>query len=158
MAPHGHTGGLAAVPPVSATEIQPRGTNGQSQVNGFDDRQDMPKGRLPHRHKLLDVDQALQYSPFSSIVPFDPGTSFQPSVSHAFTKSTDVVPMPNSNLPGFSSVFSNLSERQAAKHQFEELNHEFAKNPGTSSAAHRAKTELKRLLDPVDAADLYLRC
>jgi len=35
-----------------------------------------PKGVVPARRRLLEVDEALQYSPFSSIVPFGSGTSY----------------------------------------------------------------------------------
>lgn len=34
-----------------------------------------PKGVPAARRRLLEVDEALQFSPFSSIVPFDPGES-----------------------------------------------------------------------------------
>lgn len=42
-----------------------------------------PKGKPPARRRLLEVDEALQYSPFSSIVPFSPGDSCRVRVHKA---------------------------------------------------------------------------
>lgn len=45
--------------------------NGYSQLNGY------APSRSLRQPKLLSVDEALQYSPFSSIVPFSPGETCQ---------------------------------------------------------------------------------
>lgn len=103
----------------------------------------------PSRPRLLTVDQALQFSPLSSIVPFSPG-KYHPSCNDSANpdgRSSDVIPAPNSNLPGPTSVFSSPTERQTARQPLEDLNQELSRNQGRSSAATRAEHDLKALLD-----------
>ncbi|KAG8527487.1 uncharacterized protein KY384_007639 [Bacidia gigantensis] len=96
-------------------------------------------GRLPHRSRLPNVEQALRFSPFSSVVPFN----------------VDVVPMPDARTPGFPSLFANVSEQEKAEQQLRQLNEQSTSTLNRSSSAERIKKDLQRLIDPDDITDLY---
>ena len=68
-----------------------------------------------------------------------------------------MVPLPNANLPGHSSIFTSLSERQHARQPLDFLNSELAKGPGRSNVAQNAEQEVKALLDSDDITDFRFK-
>lgn len=89
-------------------------------------------GTLPTQPRLLSVDEALQFSPFSSIVPFGP----------------NIIPTPNADLPGSQPIFSTSDERHISRQPLEYLGEELSRTQGQSSVAQRSKHELKAYLNP----------
>lgn len=61
--------------PISNNQRKPESTPQQltPDANGYSRLSGCPPSRRFPQPKLLSVDEALQYSPFSSIVPFSPG-------------------------------------------------------------------------------------
>ena len=62
--------------------------------------------------------------------------------------------MPNTNLPGFPTSFSNTLEMQRAKQQLDLLNRELSQTPDQSSPASRKANEIRDLLKPDEITDL----
>jgi hypothetical protein len=68
--------------PSHGQSVQNVNGSGRAHVNGKVPQQTngslshKSKGVVPSRRRLLEVEEALQYSPFSSIVPFGSGTSY----------------------------------------------------------------------------------
>ena len=81
--PNRQSSGMLPPPPYANGINMPRQTNGASQAGQVDGTSALlPSGRpqrsekaraLPARQRLLGVDEALKFSPLSSIVPFNPG-------------------------------------------------------------------------------------
>ncbi len=81
--PNRQLSGMPPPPPYANGINTPRQTNGTSQAGQVDGTSaQSPSGRpqrsekaraLPARQRLLGVDEALKFSPLSSIVPFNPG-------------------------------------------------------------------------------------
>ena len=81
--PHRQSSGMPPPPPYANGINMPRQTNGTPQAGQLDGTSAQPpSGRpqrsekaraLPARQRLLGVDEALKFSPLSSIVPFNPG-------------------------------------------------------------------------------------
>ncbi|MCJ1306040.1 Sister chromatid cohesion protein 2, partial [Hypocenomyce scalaris] len=86
----------------------------------------------PVQIRPLTVNEALQYSPLSSIVPFGP----------------DVIPLPTVGLPGTQPIFSTTSERELARQPIELLNREMGQSSGTSRLLQRTSQDLQPYLDP----------
>ncbi|KAL9125077.1 MAG: hypothetical protein Q9217_005660 [Psora testacea] len=138
--PNGHVSGVAVVLPATPSPSRSHQPVGQYSNSGTNNARHMPNGVLLHRRKLLDVDQALQYSPLSSIVPF----------------SADVVPIPNANIPGILSAFSDPYEYKAVRQQLDQLSQDLTRDEGRLNNAHRLLEELNGFLDPADITDLLM--
>ncbi|KAI9767390.1 MAG: Sister chromatid cohesion protein 2 [Candelina submexicana] len=89
-------------------------------------------GALHHGIRPLTVDEALQYSPFSSIVPY----------------SSEIIPLPNISLPGSTSLFASTEERKACRQSLEALNQEAYTSNGQSGLVGQTVRELQKLLNP----------
>ena len=59
---------------------QPNGAPSRQQSTGVASLQPS-NGKFPTQSRLLSVDEALQFSPFSSIVPFSPGEGYWSSLA-----------------------------------------------------------------------------
>ncbi|KAF2103167.1 sister chromatid cohesion protein Mis4 [Rhizodiscina lignyota] len=96
---------------------------------------DRQSGGMTHPHgaggrvRAPTVDEALPYSPLSSIVPFSP----------------DIIPYPSAGPPTLSTAFSDRDERQASRKGLELLNQEASLEP-TSVRLQRSLQDLQQLL------------
>ncbi|QSZ28730.1 hypothetical protein DSL72_003232 [Monilinia vaccinii-corymbosi] len=86
------------------------------------------------RPRPFTVDEALPYSPFSSVVPFN----------------SDIIPLPTIGLGSSSSLFSNASERQQGRESLESLNADATNPYQTSQRLQRTLKDLEALLNPED--------
>ena len=111
-------------------------------------------GSLPMKPRLLNVDQALQFSPFSSIVPSGPGECPKFFLEQRHLISLDVIPAPNANLPGSQQIFPTANEHRIARQPLDYLNEELSKTQGQSSIAQRSKHDLLAYLSPDVVTDL----
>ncbi|KAH8596059.1 AT hook domain-containing protein [Bisporella sp. PMI_857] len=82
------------------------------------------------------VDQALPYSPFSSVIPFNP----------------DIIPVPTVGLRSSTSLFLNADERDEARQDLESLNRETTNQSQTSQRLEQTLQDLKHLLQPQNLA------
>ncbi|KAL8689732.1 MAG: hypothetical protein Q9218_004663 [Villophora microphyllina] len=102
--------------------------NGHNQSNG-------PSGGLkstrPRQPRLLNVDEALQYSPFSSIVPFNP----------------NIVPMPHAEVSNSGPILSSPSDRETARQPLNLLDSDVTKTQGSSSLVQNTLGVVKGYLD-----------
>ncbi|KAF2816258.1 uncharacterized protein BDZ99DRAFT_514855 [Mytilinidion resinicola] len=96
-------------------------------MNGH--RQTANGSSLPFRPPT--VDQALQHSPLTSIVPFSPET----------------IPFPSASPPSSSAVFAHPDQRASARRVLDSLNSEATSQPGTSVRLQKTLRDLKQLLD-----------
>ncbi|CCU74779.1 sister chromatid cohesion protein Mis4 [Blumeria hordei DH14] len=78
------------------------------------------------------VEEAIPYSPFSSIVPFD----------------SDLLPMPSVGLRSSVSIFNDSTEQFSTRNGLEFLNREAADPKKTSEILFRSLHQLKELLHP----------
>ncbi|CZR63253.1 related to sister chromatid cohesion protein [Phialocephala subalpina] len=106
------------------------GTNGASLMNGNRQR----------RTRVLTVDEALPYSPFSSVVPFN----------------SDIIPVPSIGLRSSTSIFPNEEERRNARQGLENLNRD-AQAPNTSERLQKSLNDLKELLKPEGIAQFTFK-
>ncbi|KAL8840710.1 MAG: hypothetical protein Q9170_001228 [Blastenia crenularia] len=104
---------------------QPLYINGYGQPNGHHS----PK--RARRPKLLNVDEALQYSPFSSIVPFNP----------------DIIPLPHPNVSNSVPLFPSSADQERARQSLNLLNTDIARSHGRSTLAQQAVDTVKGYLD-----------
>ncbi|MCJ1231905.1 Sister chromatid cohesion protein 2, partial [Toensbergia leucococca] len=110
------------IPPNKGQQYhQPSSTNGVRQSNGAD----------PHPARLLTVDEALQYSALSSVVPFSP----------------DVIPLPNVSLPSSQAIFSTASEQQVVRQSIQVLDEDIGRTKGQSALTQHALQNLLPYLD-----------
>ncbi|KAF8861748.1 hypothetical protein BDZ45DRAFT_799665 [Acephala macrosclerotiorum] len=106
------------------------GTNGASPMNVNGQR----------RSRVLSVDEALPYSPFSSVVPFN----------------SDIIPVPSIGLRSSTSIFPNEEERRSARQGLESLNRD-AQAPNTSERLQKSLNDLKELLKPEGIAQFTFK-
>ncbi|KAI4153624.1 MAG: hypothetical protein LQ340_002210 [Diploschistes diacapsis] len=86
----------------------------------------------------LNVNEALQFSPLSSIVPFDSG----------------IVTLPNAQISVSHSIFSSLPKEQGAGQQLGYL--DAATQNGERAIVRNALGGVQSLLDPMKITDLYV--
>ena len=84
--------------------------------------------------RLLTVDEALQYSPFSSIIPFNP----------------QAIPIPSAAHLSSASLLDSGSFGEAARQQLSRIDEELLRCKGNSALAIEAYNELRPLLDKDD--------
>lgn len=111
-------------------------------------------GTLAAQSKLLNVDEALQFSPFSSIVPFGPGERSKFFLKKRHLTPSDIIPTPNANLPGSEQIFPTASEHRVARQPLDFLDEELSNTQGLSSIAQRSKHDLLIYLNPDVVTDL----
>ncbi|KAL8997189.1 MAG: hypothetical protein Q9169_003455 [Polycauliona sp. 2 TL-2023] len=107
--------------------------NGRSYAQPNGDR----PSRRPRRPRLPSVDEALQYSPFSSIVPF----------------TTDIIPTPHNDISGSGPLFSTMADRRAAREPIELLDADIARTHGKSAMSQHALDTIKGYLEGSDLTD-----
>lgn len=108
---------------------------------------------LPRRTRTRPptVDEALPFSPFSSVVPFNSGKHPQPSqatinLNLLSTPTLDIIPTPSIGLRSSASLFSTAAERDEARQGLEGLNREAANPHQTSQRLQQTLEDLKQLL------------
>ena len=118
---------------------------------------EISNGRQPWSSRPPTVDEALQYSPFSSIVPFGPGTWLLPTSKESFGfgwrigaegYNAEAVAVPvtaNLNLP---PLFSNFNERNASRQTLEVLNREAQAYNNRPSLLSHTVQNVRILLEP----------
>ncbi|KAI9724135.1 MAG: hypothetical protein M1812_000854 [Candelaria pacifica] len=89
-------------------------------------------GASHHGIRPLTVDEALQYSPLSSIVPYG----------------SEIIPLPSISLPGSTSLFASTEERKACRRSLGVLDQEVRNSNGQSALVGQTVRELQRLLKP----------
>ena len=106
--------------------------------------------------RLLTVDEALQYSPLSSIIPFSPGMcidcrslllSLKQKLQGLMPQDQDIVPLPNARLPGSYSIFPTQAEKSGARQSLNVLDRDIAHSRGQSKLAQATLKELRPYLD-----------
>ncbi|RFU29854.1 hypothetical protein B7463_g6474, partial [Scytalidium lignicola] len=115
--------------------------NGYSAQNGgANGRNGNPalREQVPIRSKPYTVAEAIPYSPFSSIVPFN----------------SDIIPMPHIGLRSSTSIFANEAEKQAARQSLDSLNREATNGQHTSQRLQQTLEQLQNLLKP-DGLSIY---
>jgi len=75
-------------------------------------------------------------------------------IGQAFANSAGIVPIPNANLSGSQQAYSTLPEQHTTQQSLHYLDEELIKTQGLSSAAQRARHDLKTFLDPAFISDL----
>ena len=92
----------------------------------------------------LTVNEALQYSSLSSIVPSDSGKLKTPMrlCIHAYFIE-GIIPVPSASVPNQQSVFSNPSELHQARTILDQLDGSFAQGLGLPEAAKHAILSLQ---------------
>lgn len=90
-----------------------------------------PHSGNPRGPRLLTVDEALQFSPLSSIIPFSP----------------DIVPLPNARLLGSQPIFPTQSEKSGAKQSLNVLDKDIGQSRGQSKLAQATLNDLRPYLD-----------
>lgn len=151
-----HTNGtpLPRQPNGTATPKQTNGVPFQRRLNGPGFQQS--NGAVPARPRLLGVDEALKYSPFSSIVPFGSGKHcFREPVKTTFD-GLDIIPIPNANLPDSQPLFPNPQEQQTARQPLDYLNEELSRTQGQSNVVQRARDDLMSYLSQDNITDLWV--
>lgn len=109
---------------------------------------------LPTHTRLLNVDEALQFSPFSSIVPSGPGEHSKCFLKQRHLTAPGIIPTPNANLPGSQNIFPIADEARTARQPLDYLSGELSKSQGQSSIAQRSKHDLLVYLSPDAVTDL----
>ncbi|TAQ91638.1 hypothetical protein B7494_g95 [Chlorociboria aeruginascens] len=103
-----------------------KGTNGS--VNGG----------VPARAQPLTLDEALPYSPLSSVVPFN----------------SDIIPLPTVGIRSSVPLFPNDSERILGRQGLESLNREASNPYQTSQRLQQTLYDLKQLLRPEELSHI----
>ncbi|OJD34830.1 sister chromatid cohesion protein mis4 [Diplodia corticola] len=97
---------------------------------------------LPIRPRLPTVDDALQFSPLSSITPFDPS----------------IIPFPSSFPHTNHTIFTHTEERQKARRGLDSLNAEAASNTqSTSYRLQQSLQQLQQLLRPSELTEFKFK-
>ncbi|PMD62723.1 uncharacterized protein K444DRAFT_557922 [Hyaloscypha bicolor E] len=107
------------------------GPNGTSPMNGSRRR----------RAKVLTLDEALPYSPFSSVVPFN----------------SDTIPLPSIGLRSSTSIYSTPAECETGRQDLESLNREAQDSHNTSERLQKSLNDLKELLKPEGIAQFKFK-
>ncbi|KAF2143638.1 uncharacterized protein K452DRAFT_307032 [Aplosporella prunicola CBS 121167] len=89
---------------------------------------------MPMRPRLPTVDEALQYSPLSSIIPFEP----------------NIIPFPSTLPQTPSTIFSNQEERLQTRRGLDALNAEASNSQSTSIRIQQTLQHLQHLLKADD--------
>lgn len=108
------------------------------------------------------MDEALPYSPFSSVVPFNSGTLHSPSpiLSRTLTLTNslvDIIPLPKIGLCS-TPIFSTPEEHERGRLDLESLNYEAQDPHSTSGRWQKSLNNIKELLKPEGIAQLYVEC
>lgn len=107
--------------------------------------------------KIMTVEEALPYSPFSSVVPFNSGTiSILYLYSAPANIKADIIPLPSIGLRSSASLYANPQEREEGRQGLESLNSEIKKSRSTSQKLETSLNELKELLRPEGITRLYV--
>ena len=115
--------------------------------NEFTSSNNIPLPSLPQtqheapKPRLLTVDEALQYSPFSSIIPFSP----------------EIIPAPNALNTSSASILDSSSIGNAARQQIARIDEELHRHKGNSALALKAFNELKPLLHKDDLTEYHIK-
>ncbi|KAI1007106.1 hypothetical protein K3495_g1119 [Podosphaera aphanis] len=116
---------MASQTPTNGHNLKSRVNNMEGSTGSF--------GPLPLRiPRILSVEEAIPYSPFTSIIPFDP----------------DLIPLPTIGLGSSVSIFCGSNEREKTRYGLECLNQETANLGHLTENIQRNLNHLKELLHP----------
>lgn len=118
--------------------------NGVGGTNGVH----TPNGTRQNVGRVLSVDDALPYSPFSSVVPFNSGMNDHTYRRLILIKDLDIIPSPSIGLHSSVSIYANEEERKKGRRDLDMLNREAKMQPTTSQKLQKTLNELKDLLKP----------
>ncbi|KAH7355114.1 hypothetical protein BKA65DRAFT_234187 [Rhexocercosporidium sp. MPI-PUGE-AT-0058] len=104
-------------------------------VNASNGAQPMNGSRRRYA-RVLTVDEALPYSPFSSVVPFN----------------SDIIPSPSIGLRSSTSLFQTSTDRDEGRRVLETLNRDAQDPSNTSERLQKSLNDLKELLKPSNIA------
>lgn len=109
----------------------------------------------PHP-RLLNVDEALQYSPLSSIVPLSLGkiSSVGSDVKSQVLIAIDTIPTPNAHVVVSQLVYSTPAEQQASRRSLEFLNSSLETSRGQSELSQTVLKKLQSFLNQNAVTDL----
>lgn len=122
-------------------------------------RTTQPQQILRPHLQLPTVDEALQYSPLSSIVPFSPGMPpptlwdichFKKKFRYVWeliSSHLDIIPFPNSHLTYTEPIFDTAAARHLANQQLDIIDRDLISNPNQPNLARRTLTDLLPYLD-----------
>lgn len=124
-------------------------------------RTTQPQQILRPHLQLPTVDEALQYSPLSSIVPFSPGmplqlcgifkiSEFSEYVWELISSHLDIIPFPNSHLSYTQPIFDTAAARHLANQQLDILDRDLISNPNQLNQSDVARRTLSDLLPYLD--------
>lgn len=116
-------------------------------------RSTQPQQILRPHLQLPTVDEALQYSPLSSIVPFSPGmllrlsgmfpiSNFNEFIWELISSHLDIIPFPNSHLSYTQPIFDTAAARHLVNQQLDDLDRDLISNPNQSNLARRTLSDL----------------
>ena len=115
-----------------------------------------PRSRQP---RPLTVNEALQYSPLTSIIPFDSGTT-GPGILTSLLILTivllGIIPLPNTEIPTSQPLFSSPAERQTARQSLDLIDRSLANGYGQSDLANHTISMLQPLLNPNNISELWV--
>ena len=110
------------------------------------------------RARLLTVDEALQFSPLSSIVPFHSGMQISVRTSKALILINvillDIIPAPTASFSAPHPLFPTTSEQRAARQSLDLLDKDILRTKGQSSLAQKALSDLKPCMRRDDITEL----
>jgi hypothetical protein len=103
--------------------------------------------------RLLTVEEALQFSPLSSVVPFNPGwcllcilTVYANLLKSKLMRQV-IIPSLIANIPSSQPIFSSPSEQHAARQHVQLLDRELTQGQRESGLAQLALKSIKPYLD-----------
>lgn len=112
-------------------------------------RDQNPEASGPERAlRSLTVNEALQYSPLSSIVPFDPSKSLRFGSDEVQLILLGTVSLPTADVHALRSVYPSPTEKHTARQHIENLNKHLEEERGQAGFANKALESLQSLLDP----------
>lgn len=124
---------------------QPDGPDGAQ--NGFPPSAQQTGGQQLLFTRPLTLQEALPYSPFTSVVPFESGrlaAIIRPDPSTKADQTIDIIPTPDLGAGPSSSNLSDLVPR----HDYENLNKEAANLSSTSRRVEQTVEHFQNLLAP----------
>lgn len=105
--------------------------------------------------RIMTIEEALPYSPFTSVVPFNSGDSLLFNYLAPTNIEADIIPLPRVGLRSSVPIFANSQEREEARRGLEVLNQEAREPQSTSQKLQDSLNELKELLKPEGITRLY---
>lgn len=130
----------------------PRALNANGAQNGVEPAA-QPSGHQNRFSRPFTLQEALPYSPFTSVIPFESGMCQPEDPFNQILSSnhlTDIIPTPNLGAGPSSSRLADLVPR----HDFDNLNRDAANPSNTSRRLEQSLEHVQNLLNPSRIAQL----